>query len=306
MRENKELQTELALLSQQQATLEREAFELSGKRDAKAREYAKAVANRRDAEEEMKVKDIMILDLSKRSHNLASQLKECTKLYELVKNERNKAVNMIQTSQQAAAEMKEKIGILQNEIEILQNETNAKEKALGDEHKACGKAVGERDTVRSDVNKLLLQYKEKQQQVDQKVSNSTLPYIYCSVLSVWDVSTLLKQGGTAAGGSKGKRIHVLPCSNIHYNSLYMCDENTLLLQYKEHIHVHCISQYEYEEHIHVLPSSDIHYNSLYMCDENTLLLQYKEHIHLHRIYAAATQYKEHIHVHRVSQFVLHV
>jgi len=47
-----------------------------------------------------------------------------------VKNERNKAVKMIQTAQQAAAEMKEKIGILQNEIEILQNETNAKEKAL--------------------------------------------------------------------------------------------------------------------------------------------------------------------------------
>ena len=170
MRENKELQNELSLLSQQQVQLEREAFELSGKRDARAREYAKAVANRREAEEEMKVKDIMILDLSKRSLNLATQLKECTKLYELVKNERNKAVNMIQTAQQAAAEMKEKIGILQNEIEILQNETNAKEKALGDEHKACGKAVGERDSVRSDVNKLLLLYKEKQQLVDQKVA----------------------------------------------------------------------------------------------------------------------------------------
>ncbi len=37
------------------------------------------------AKQEMKVKDIMILDLSKRSHNLAAQLKECTKLYELVK-----------------------------------------------------------------------------------------------------------------------------------------------------------------------------------------------------------------------------
>jgi hypothetical protein len=48
----------------------------------------------------MKVKDISILDLSKRSHNLAAQLKECTKLYELVKNERNKAVNLIQTAQQ--------------------------------------------------------------------------------------------------------------------------------------------------------------------------------------------------------------
>jgi len=43
------------------------------------------VSNRREAEEEMKVKDILILDLSKRSLNLAAQLKECTKLYELVR-----------------------------------------------------------------------------------------------------------------------------------------------------------------------------------------------------------------------------
>ena len=100
LRENKQLQNELNLLTQQQTALEREAFELSGKRDVKAREYAKAVGHRKEAEEEMKVKDIAILDLSKRSHNLAAQLKECTKLYELVKNERNKAVNLIQTAQQ--------------------------------------------------------------------------------------------------------------------------------------------------------------------------------------------------------------
>jgi chromosome segregation ATPase len=170
LRENKQLQNELNLLTQQQTALEREAFELSGKRDVKAREYAKAVGHRKEAEEEMKVKDIAILDLSKRSHNLAAQLKECTKLYELVKNERNKAVNMIQNAQQASAEMKEKVGILQNEIEILQNETKAKDKALGDEHKASHKAVGERDSVRSEVNKLLLLYKDKQELVDQKVS----------------------------------------------------------------------------------------------------------------------------------------
>ena len=113
LRENKQLQNELNLLTQQQTALEREAFELSGKRDVKAREYAKAVGHRKEAEEEMKVKDIAILDLSKRSHNLAAQLKECTKLYELVKNERNKAVNMIQNAQQASAEMKEKVGVMQ-------------------------------------------------------------------------------------------------------------------------------------------------------------------------------------------------
>lgn len=41
MRENKELQNELSLLAQQQTVLEREIFELSAKRDARAREYAK-------------------------------------------------------------------------------------------------------------------------------------------------------------------------------------------------------------------------------------------------------------------------
>mmetsp|Transcript_40290 Transcript_40290/g.95676 ORF Transcript_40290/g.95676 Transcript_40290/m.95676 type:complete len:921 (-) Transcript_40290:204-2966(-) len=170
LRENKALEAELSMLAQQGQSLEREAFELSARRDAKAREYAKAVANRREADEEMKVKDIIILDLSKRSTNLTLQLKEYTKLYEMVKNERNKAVNLIQTSQQAAAEMKEKIGILHNEIEILQNETTAKDKALAVQHQACGKAVADRDSVRSEVNKLLFVYKEKQQLVDQKIA----------------------------------------------------------------------------------------------------------------------------------------
>ena len=44
--ENKELQAELALLAQQQVGYERQAFDLSSKRDVKAREYAKAVVNR--------------------------------------------------------------------------------------------------------------------------------------------------------------------------------------------------------------------------------------------------------------------
>ncbi|KAJ1476116.1 hypothetical protein T484DRAFT_1826016 [Baffinella frigidus] len=66
--------------------------------------------------------------------------------------------------------MKEKIGILQNEIEILQNETTAKDKALAVERQMCAKAIAERDAVRSDVNKLIFSYKEKQQLIDQKIS----------------------------------------------------------------------------------------------------------------------------------------
>lgn len=61
-----------------------------------------------------------------------SRLKDFAKLYDVIKNERNKCVNLIQTSTQKAAEMKEKIKILQNEIEILRTEVSKKDKSVLD------------------------------------------------------------------------------------------------------------------------------------------------------------------------------
>ena len=58
------------------------------------------------------------------------RLKDFAKLYDVIKNERNKCVNLIQTSTQKAAEMKEKIKILQNEIEILRTEVSKKDKSV--------------------------------------------------------------------------------------------------------------------------------------------------------------------------------
>lgn len=49
-------------------------------------------------------------------------------MYDVIKNERNKCVNLIQTSMQKASEMKEKIKILQNEIEILRTAVMQKDK----------------------------------------------------------------------------------------------------------------------------------------------------------------------------------
>ena len=56
------------------------------------------------------------------------RLKEFAKLYDIIKNERNKCVNQIQTSTQKAAEMREKIKILQNEIEILRTAVYQKDR----------------------------------------------------------------------------------------------------------------------------------------------------------------------------------
>ena len=56
-------------------------------------------------------------------------MKDFAKLYDIIKNERNKCVNLIQTSTQKAAEMKEKIKIFDNEIEILRT-TDAQRERL--------------------------------------------------------------------------------------------------------------------------------------------------------------------------------
>jgi uncharacterized coiled-coil DUF342 family protein len=59
-----------------------------------------------------------------------SRLRDFAALYDIVKNERNKYVNQIQAITQRAAEMKEKIKILSNEIEILRHEIMSKDREL--------------------------------------------------------------------------------------------------------------------------------------------------------------------------------
>jgi hypothetical protein len=92
---------------------------LSAQRDIKARESARVEQKQKDARQHVRMKELIILDLTKRCNELSNRLKEFSALYEVVKNERNKYVNLIQSSAQALAEMREKIRILNNEVTPL-------------------------------------------------------------------------------------------------------------------------------------------------------------------------------------------
>jgi len=142
---------------------------LSAQREMKAREASKALQHERETKEELKVKKLMLLDLSKKCHETNAKLKEFSALYDVVKNERNTYVNAIQASSQALAEMKEKIKILQNEVEILQNESAAKDKALNKERLAHQTAQVQRDTGRLEANKAHAEYRQRQETVEQQI-----------------------------------------------------------------------------------------------------------------------------------------
>lgn len=105
---------------------------LSTIREKMARTASQAMAQARETKEELKVKELLILDLTKKQQETEFRLNSFIALYEEVKNARNKYVSQIQNSSQDLAEMKERIKILQNEVEILRNESSEKDRALVD------------------------------------------------------------------------------------------------------------------------------------------------------------------------------
>mmetsp|Transcript_7128 Transcript_7128/g.25489 ORF Transcript_7128/g.25489 Transcript_7128/m.25489 type:complete len:571 (+) Transcript_7128:597-2309(+) len=142
---------------------------LAAQREMKAREAARADTAEKETQEEVKVKELILLDLSKKSNEVSNRLKEFSALYDVVKNERNKYVNFIQASSQALAEMKEKIKILMNEVEILRNESLAKDKALAKEGAQHAAAQAQRDGLRLDLYRSQAEYRKKQEVVEQQI-----------------------------------------------------------------------------------------------------------------------------------------
>lgn len=99
---------------------------MAAQRDIKGRDLTVIERKDKEARSYVKTKELVILDLTKRCNEICNRLKEFSALYEVVKNERNKCVNLIQSSTQGLSEMREKIRILSNEVEILGNESSAK------------------------------------------------------------------------------------------------------------------------------------------------------------------------------------
>lgn len=165
----KEKEQELAEWTSEEAKQNRIIGMLGSQREMKAREASVAIQNEQDTVQELKIKELEILDYAKKCNETNNHLKEFSALYEVVKNERNKYVNLIQSSLQALAEMKEKIKILQNEVEVLRNESNAKDKALSKEKIAHQSALNIRDGLRQDTNKSQIIYRTKQKQVEQQI-----------------------------------------------------------------------------------------------------------------------------------------
>ncbi|XP_060698535.1 coiled-coil domain-containing protein 146 [Hemiscyllium ocellatum] len=102
----------------------------SDEKDQKARDLMNMQHKRERTIEELKEEKLTLQNSEKKHRHMLVSLKNFVKVYQTIKNERNKYVNLIQSAAQISAEMREKIKILQNEMEILRTTTLLKDSQL--------------------------------------------------------------------------------------------------------------------------------------------------------------------------------
>ncbi|KAI8998429.1 hypothetical protein BC832DRAFT_235383 [Gaertneriomyces semiglobifer] len=167
---NRRMEEELEERIAATAGLRKQLDEVSVEKEIKAREILRIRNKMKAIKDDLAVKEVAVLDASKRCQEAIMRLREFAQLYDVVKNERNKYLNQIQVTTQRAAEMKEKIRILSNEIDILRHEIANKDRELAKRRQANTAAYAQRDSAKNEANKLLLEYRERRDEIDQHLS----------------------------------------------------------------------------------------------------------------------------------------
>lgn len=170
IQELKDLEDELVRWHKNIAEIEQQAKVVTKEREIKSHEASEIRERAQAQTKEIRMRDLAVRDLEKRVTELDQRLAESSKLYEMVKNDKNKFMALIQAHTEEAAEMKDKLKIYENEIEIRRNESHSKEKALLREKMQFEHDAKERDQLRHENNKAYYESRQRAEEVTQYVT----------------------------------------------------------------------------------------------------------------------------------------
>jgi chromosome segregation ATPase len=177
---------------------------------------------------------VAVEDASKRFNEVATRSKEMTAMYEVIKTEKNKYVNLIQSMKQRTLEMQDKIKILGNEIEILRTERQAKEKDLGKKRLEYSTSMTQRDTLRQDSNKFLLEYRELRDKVEQNI---------CSIETL---QANIENQEQVLSGMNDRFESALTARNTNASQLIERNDELCLLYERYNLHDQILKKAEFE------------------------------------------------------------
>ena len=135
---------------------------------------SRAVAGReektRAINDEIQIKELIFLDMTKRHEELKNKYQNYHLKYEAVLNERNKNVLKIQNANQRKSETKEKMKIISTEMDILQSELNETNNHLSDKKKDLDKMKQKQDALKKEINEYEFEFKKHEEQI-KKLTN---------------------------------------------------------------------------------------------------------------------------------------
>lgn len=172
------LETEILGYKEEAAKQRKLLLALEKERDRYVNETSLLVKSKTDAEEQVLMKENIILDYKKKIIESEHKLHQQQSLYEQVRSDRNVySKNLIET-QDEIIEMRRKIKIMAHQIEQYKEEIAAKESALLKEHFEHQKVDKEKEAVKQELQKVKHQLESAQHFVqNQQAEENKLRHI---------------------------------------------------------------------------------------------------------------------------------
>ena len=136
-------------------------------------EAAEATGKYAQALEEIKVREMSIVQLQKRIAEGESKLKQQQALYEAVRSDRNLYSKNLIESQDEIAEMRRKFKIMNHQIEQLKEEIHSKDQNLVREHFDRMKVEKEKEFLRDSLQKLRTREQQSEDYLAQMLAETT-------------------------------------------------------------------------------------------------------------------------------------
>merc|ERR1719440_1799805 len=149
----KTMEMEMASYKSENQKQRKMIFQLEKEREKYGAEASEAMSKYMQAQEEVKLRDLTIVNLRKKIHEAETRLKQQQNLYEAVRSDRNLYSKNLIEAQDEIQEMRRKFKIMNHQIEQLKEEISAKDLALMAVHLEHARLEKEREMQKADIQK---------------------------------------------------------------------------------------------------------------------------------------------------------
>ncbi|XP_077603116.1 coiled-coil domain-containing protein 146 isoform X2 [Crocuta crocuta] len=140
-------------------------------KEQKFKDFLKAQQKYTNIVKEIKTKDLEIRIHKKKKREIHRRLREFAKLYDTIRNERNKFVNLLHKAHQKVNEIKERHKMSLNELEILRNSAVTQERKLQNSMLKHANNVTIRESMQNDVCKIVAKLQEMKEKKEAQLNN---------------------------------------------------------------------------------------------------------------------------------------